>query len=379
MDGGDVSTNRRHPGGKDVSGRDIAARDIRTLLWMDRPIAKVVAIVFCLSSALRATAYLADAHHVWPILAALLLTTAGALAIVGVPGDPPPWPVATALAALGPVTCLLVLPQIPAQGWIMSDIWHMRTVTVILCFLSIRGRTAHACIGAVLTMAAFTLWSELTGQGWSPAVPLSAVIMAPVLISVLVAVTVRPMAFMVFTLRERETERAADEAMTEAVTAERDRQLAALDVSARPLLEAAAAGAAFTERTRSECAVLKERLRDTLRAPVFADDEALCRATSSARHRGTQVLLLDDGGLTDDALVARVRAALIDELDATVGGTLTARALPAGRATVATILVEEDTRVRRIEFDAEGHTRVEVRTGGEPDPDHQVLQAIVDG
>ncbi|MGW6693502.1 hypothetical protein ACWF62_06995 [Rhodococcus sp. NPDC054953] len=360
------------------AARDVAARDIRTLLWMDRPIAKVVAVVFCLSSGLRAVTYLDDVEQVWPVLAALLLVTAGALAIVGVAGDPLPLPTAAILAGLGPVACLLVLPQLPAHGWIMSDIWHMRPVTVILCFMSVRGRMALSCLGAVSTMLTFTLWGALTGQDWGAVARMSAVILAPVLISVLVAVTVRPMAFTVFTLRERESDRAADEAMTEAATAERDRQLRALDASARPVLEAAAAGTAFDEDARLRCIVLKEQLRDTLRAPVFADDEPLRRATAAARHRGTRVILLDDGGLTDDTLTDRVRVALVDELDATAGGTLTARALPPGRDTVATIVVEEGERVRRLEFDAAGAVRAEVRNGDVPDRDYQAVRTIVD-
>ncbi|GAA4482251.1 hypothetical protein GCM10023094_31840 [Rhodococcus olei] len=343
---------------------------------MDRPIAKVVVLAFCVTSALRAVTYLGDAQHVWPILAALALCTAGAFAIVAVPGDPMPAPTATALTLLGPVTCLLVLPQIPTRDWIMSDIWHLRAVAVILCFLSLRGRMVHACVGAALSMAAFTAWTTVTDQGWNSGLRLSTIIFAPVLISVLVAVTVRPMAFVVFTLQDRESERAADEAMTLAVTAERERHLAALDASARPLLEAAAGGRVFTADDREHCAVLEERLRDTLRAPVFADDEDLARATAAARRRGTRVILLDDGGLTDTALVVRVRVALVDELDATAGGTLTARALPAGRAVAATIVIEEGTRVRRVEFDRVGGVRVEVRNGDEPDRDYQAVRSI---
>ncbi|MFF0815273.1 hypothetical protein ACFYVR_08985 [Rhodococcus sp. NPDC003318] len=358
---------------------EIHARDIRTLLWLDRPIAKVIVLLFCVTSSMRATAYLADAHDAWPVLVALALTTAGALAIVGVSGDPLPLLVAVALTALGPVAALLVLPQVDVPGWIMSDIWFARPIVAILCFMSLRGRIFHACAGALLTMATFTVWTGLTDQGWGVGLRLSAIVFAPVLISVLVAVTVRPVAFAVFTLREREAERAADEAMTAAVVRERDQQLAALDVLARPLLESSAAGAVFTDRDREECALVEERLRDTLRAPVFADDEPLCRATAAARRRGTAVILLDDGGLTDPALAQRVRAALIGELDSSSGGTVTARALPAGRAWSATIVVESGSRVRRVEFDATGTVRTEVRDDGDLDADHQALRTIAEG
>lgn len=359
-------------------GSSAGTRDIRTLLWLDRPIAKVVAVVFCLSSALRATTYLGDAEHVWPILLALILTMSSALAIVSVPGDPAPRSMAVLLAALGPVTCLLVLPQIPAQSWIMSDVWHLRSVTVILCFLAVRGRAGFAGAGAALSMLALTLWTGTTDQGWGFGLRMSAIIFAPVVVSLLVAVTVRPMAHMVFTLRERESDRAANEAMIEAVTTERDAQLSALDASARPILESAAAGDHFTDDIRADCVLLKERLRDTLRAPAFTADESLIRATAAARGRGTRVVLLDDGGLADDALADAVRVALVDELDATAGGTVTARALPAGRLTAATIVIEDGDRVRRVEFDATGAVRVEVRNGDVPDLEYRAVRSIVD-
>ncbi|WP_152447819.1 hypothetical protein [Rhodococcus triatomae] len=355
------------------------SRDIRTLLWMDRPVAKFVAVVFGLSLTARATVYMDDSHQLWPLVVALALTTSGILAIVMVPGDPLPALAALLLTALGPITCLLVLPQIPADQWIMSDIWHLRGVTVILCFMAIRGRPWYAAAGAALSVLSFTVWSATTDQDTSDGARTAVIILAPVLIALLVAAAVRPMAEVVFALREREIERAADEAMTEAVTTEREAQLRALDSSARPLLEAAAAGSHFTDDDRERCALLEERLRDTLRAPVFAADDLLHRATSAARRRGTQVILLDEGGLADEALAVPVRVALIDELDATTGGIVTARALPPGRDTSATIVVEVGERVRRVEFDAAGQVRVEVRNGDVPDLDYQAVRSIVGG
>ena len=351
-------------------------RDIRTLLGMDRPIALAVVALFCLSTAARPLTDLGDGRQPWPILAAIALCVAAAVAIVVVPGDPLPAPVAVALTALGPVTCLLVLPQVPTTDWIMSDIWQLRIVAAVLCFVSLRGRIVHACTGGVLTAATFTAWTAVTGQGWEYGLRLSTLAFAPVLISVFVAITVRPMASTVFRLRDRENERAVENAMILAVTAERERQLAALDASARPLLEAGAAGRHFDPDQREDCAVLEEHLRDTLRAPVFADDADVRRATAAARRRGTRVVLLDDGGLTDPTLVEAARVALVDELDATAGGTLTARALPAGRTVAATIVAEDSGRVRRVEYDRDGAVRTEVRNGEEPDPDHQAVRSI---
>lgn len=326
-------------------------RDIRTLLWLDRPVALVVVALFCGSATARAVTYLGDDRQSWPIVTALILCVAAAFAVVAVPGDPLPAPVAAALTALGPVTCLLVLPQVPTANWIMSDIWHLRVVAVVLCFVSLRGRMIHACTGAVASSVVFIGWTVLTDQGWGYGLRLSALAFAPVAISVVVAVTVRPMASVVFRLRDRNNERAVEDAMNAAVADERERQLAALDADARPLLDAAAGGREFDADERAACAVLEEHLRDTLRAPVFADDPDVRRAAAAARRRGTRVVLLDDGGLTDEQTVAAARAALVGELDAAAGGTLTARALPAGRTIAATIVVEDDDRVRRVEFD----------------------------
>jgi hypothetical protein len=111
---------------------------------------------------------------------------------------------------------------------------------------------------------------------------------------------------------------------------------------------------------------VEERLRDTLRAPLLASDEGVSRAVESARRRGAKVILLDDGGLREgpEAVLSQLHSALIDALHELAGGTLTARILPAGRATAATILSENGARVVRVELGRDGGLRTEVRHGG---------------
>lgn len=342
------------------------SRDVRELLGMDRPAARVVVALFCLSFTLRALTDLDGVHRVWPIVVAAALLTAAAVVIIAVPGDPLPMAHTLALTAVGPVACALVLWQLPVPGWTIDDTWQLRAVTAVLTFMSVRGRAFHACLGAALMVVICGIWSEATGQGWGAGVRLASLNLAPVLMSAIFALTVRPIGYAVFRLREQESERAADEAMTQAVLRERDSQLTRLDLLVRPLLERSATGTEFDPESREECGLVEERLRDTLRAPLLASDDDVSRAVESARRRGTKVILLDDGGLRDgpDALVSRLCSALIEALHETAGGTVTARVLPPGRETVATILSEDGARVRRVELDHDGRVRIEVRHGG---------------
>ncbi|MFC7446760.1 hypothetical protein [Rhodococcus daqingensis] len=342
------------------------SRDVRELLGMDRPAARVVVALFCLSFTLRALTDLDGVHHVWPIVLAAALLTAAAVVIIAVPGDPMPIVPTLALTAVGPLACALVLWQLPVPGWTVDDTWQLRAVTAVLTYMSVRGRAFHACIGAALMVLACGLWSESTGQGWGAGLRMASLNLAPVLMSAIFAVTVLPVGYAVFRLREQESERAADEAMTHAVLRERDSQLGRLDVLARPILERSADGAEFDAESRGECGLVEERLRDTLRAPLLASDEGVSRAVDGARRRGAKVILLDDGGLRDGprALVSRLHSELIDALHEVTGGTLTARVLPPGRDTAATIVSEDGARVSRVELGHDGRVRIEVRHGG---------------
>ncbi|TQF69061.1 hypothetical protein FK531_09780 [Rhodococcus spelaei] len=351
------------------SSRDF--RDVRVLLGMDRPAAKVAVALFCLSFTVAALANLDGVHRIWPTILAAALVTAGATVIITVPGDPLPTAHTIALTALGPVACALVLWQLPVPGWTLDSAWQIRAVTVVLVYMSVRGRAAYAFTGAALMILTSGAWADSTGQGWGTGIRLASINLAPVLMSVFFAYSIRPLGFAVFRLRERESERAADEAMTQAVLRERDTQLTRLDHLARPILQASADGHEFSAGEREECAVLESRLRDTLRAPVFASDEAVCAAADSARRRGARVILLDDGGLADTPAetVTRIRAGLVDELDSCSDGTLTARSLPAGRDALATIVSEHGTRVRRVEYDRAGRVTVELRDDDDlPEP-----------
>lgn len=339
-------------------------RDVRVLLGLDRPAARVLVALFCLSFTVVALANLEGVHSIWPTLLAAALVSAGAAVIIAVPGDPLPTVHTLALTALGPIACALVLWQLPVPGWTLDSAWQIRAVTVVLVYMSVRGRAAYAFVGAALVILTSGVWSDATGQGWGTGIRLASINLAPVLMSAFFAFSIRRVGVAVFRLRERESERAADEAMTEAVLRERDTQLSRLDRVARPILEASAAGHEFSAREREDCAVLESQLRDTLRAPVFASDAAVCAAVDAARRRGARVILLDDGGLAGASAesVARIRAGLVEELDSCEDGTLTARALPAGRDTLATIVSEHVTHVRRVEYDRSERVSVTVRT-----------------
>ncbi|WP_280385976.1 hypothetical protein [Nocardia wallacei] len=128
------------------------------------------------------------------------------------------------------------------------------------------------------------------------------------------------------------------------------------------MLERIAAGDDLTGTERHESRLLEAELRDSLRAPALTT-AALAAATRGARGRGVEVLLLDDGGLSEaaDGLVSTVLDTAAQQLDKANAGSITVRILPPGRHVLATILVDGPSEMRRIEIDHEGiaHTLVE--------------------
>ena len=112
-----------------------------------------------------------------------------------------------------------------------------------------------------------------------------------------------------------------------------------LDFSARPLLEKIASPGPLTPAAVAACVLLEAHLRDLHRAPGLAV-EPVSTAADNARGRGVEVILLDDGALTDtpDEVRDRVLTTITEYLDRCATGTVTVRILPPRRALLATVV-----------------------------------------
>lgn len=331
------------------------SHDIRELLGMQTKAATVIVWFFVLTFLLLALVTAEGVSTLWPVTLALLAVTAAAVAVVRVAGDPLPLRPTLALAAVGPVSCALVLAVVPVPIDSALQTWPLSASTAIYTFMCVRGRTWYAWLGLLATIGTCMTWSTLTGQGPAEGVSMSAINLAPLLMATFFAYTMRPDAHAIFRLRDQATRRVAARAADSAVLEERDRQLRRLDELARPLLERIGTGVELDAEERLACRLLEAHLRDSLRAPGLTHP-AVVASARAARARGVEVILLDDRGM--DSATAEVHerfvTAVANELDAARDGAVTVRVLPPGREAAATVLASGGFAVRRVEFGADG-------------------------
>ncbi|MFI6430458.1 hypothetical protein [Rhodococcus oryzae] len=330
-------------------------RDVRELLGLHTRGAKALVAAYVLTFLLLSLSSSPGPGAVWAELAAWLVVSAGAITLVRIAGDPLPFRPAVAMALAGPIALNLVLSVVPVPVDGLLQTWPLGAGTAILAYMCVRGRIALGWLGMTAMLGSCVLWAMRTGQGAGYGLGMSAINMAPLLMATFVAYTVRPAAKEIFELREQTVRRVAAEAADSAVLEERDRQLRRLDELARPLLDRIATGVELDGDERIACRLLEAHLRDILRAPGLSGP-IVSAAARAARGRGVEVVLLDDravddGGAAPDRFLGMVAA----ELAAATDGAITVRVLPPGRTTMATVLASSADRVRRTEFDHDGH------------------------
>lgn len=317
--------------------------------------ARWTVLVFFATYTLIATTASAGVKSLVAVEFAVVIVSVAAGALVAWPGDPLPVRVATAIAAAGPIATAVVLWQLPVPPHNALQPWPLSASTALFAFICVRGRTTAAWAGMTATVAVCVAWTWSTGQGAVTGISMSVINYAPLAMATFFALTFRPVAKAVFELREQSRRRAAENAATIAALDERDSQLERLGVLARPLLMRIAAGDRLDPEERAACGLLEAALRDGLRAPGLID-EWVQQAARAARQRGVHVVLLDDGGLEAAGADAgrRVRSEVAAALDAARSGTVTARILPAGRTTLASVLSSGDSADLRREIGFDG-------------------------
>jgi len=178
--------------------------------------------------------------------------------------------------------------------------------------------------------------------------------LAVVLMATIFAAIVRPRARQIYAFRGETERETALRYAEEATLAVRDQQLSRLDDGARPLLDRIASGSPLSADELRLCRLVEAQLRDRIRAPGF-DSPAVAGAAWRARARGARVVVLDDLGIgsrTAKASLDAVSADLIAVLDAAAeGDEVTARLLPAGRNSFATVSITNRDGFERREFD----------------------------
>ncbi|MEU7144080.1 hypothetical protein ABZ942_31865 [Nocardia sp. NPDC046473] len=331
--------------------------DVRDILGMRTRAAWLVSGLFAV--AISSMAFAADdgiRDIRFTALAVALILGAGAAMLLA-PGDPLPARFAVPAAAAAPLAAALAIWQLPVPMANSTQIWFLGAGSAYLNFLCVRGAPLLAWAGVLGQIAVSASWTTHTGQGWLTGVGFSFINLTPLLMATFFARVVRPLAHSILALRQQDTERAAAEAAAQAAQQERDERVARLDAVARPLLEIIASGRPLTAQEQAECRLVEAELRDDILGGLMID-ASVGAAARYARQRGVTVVLDDGGGLdeVDTERRQQVRTVLRDALDYADGGTVTARILPPGRSTLASILLRDNGELR-IEVEATGVVR----------------------
>jgi hypothetical protein len=293
------------------------------------------------------------------------------LALWTLDGVKSPWPTAIALAVLCAVcvaatldtgdrisrtTTLLILVSGPLMSLLVSwnlvyggyTQWYFGAGTIALFYLGLRGRIGLAWIGYAVLSTTILVWGTTTDIGFSNAVVLVARQAPILLVGTLFATGLRRTGDEIEKVTAAASMGAIAEASTAAARRERDQRLTELGGFATDLLEKLASGAPISAEDRIEFAVAEAEVRDSVRARSLRIP-AVVTAAREARRRGVEVVLLDDAGPganTPDEL-ERVGQELASVLDSAKDGRITARLLPGGRSSIATIVMDGSSYERR--------------------------------
>jgi hypothetical protein len=300
--------------------------------------AKVVQWTYVLTVATLAFWTIDDVREPWPTFVAVAVYVAASLALTLDKGERLSLPVSIFVIASGVVNSVLVSWQLVNLGYSQ---WFVGAASVALLYMSLRGRIALAWLGFALLCVPIVIWGLTVEDRFLDAVLVLARQVPTLIVGTLFATALRRSGDEIRRLTTEGMLRARAEAATIGTAREREERVLALGEFATPMLEKLANGGPITAAERLEYALAEAELRDGLRAPslVLPDVSAAAR---SARRRGVEVVLLDDSdpsvlGPGDLARAASRIAALIN---ASKGGRVTARLLPPGRGTIATIVVD---------------------------------------
>lgn len=332
-------------------------RTARDLLGLGGWVPGVLVGIFAVTYAIVAKAT-APPGAFWNELAALVLVTLGAIAVVYVRGDPMPLGPAILVAMAGPLANAVLFAKFTTDITYLQA-WALSASGALSFFLCVRGRTVISWISLLGSLGVCTAWGHLIGLGAGFAVEFSISNLGPQFMATFFAAVIRPVAKNVFALRRASTAAAAAKAANDALLDERDRQLEHLGAKARPLLDRLVDPTPLSVDERRACALVEAQLRDALRAPVL-DRTEIGNAAWAARSRGVEVVLLDDRGLDDASsfVLDRLSEAVVPILAGATAGAVTVRVLPPGRAVAVTVLRTEGDVIDRVEYDHRGEVIV---------------------
>jgi hypothetical protein len=222
---------------------------------------------------------------------------------------------------------IVVVPQLVHEALDISRVdsqtsWYVSGIGALLAITAIRGQQAVSWIGAAVLSLEVLVWGgagALFNSGLAGAIGL--VVAANVLSYALSRIEGETQNYLDKTI---EIEAAA--AIESATRIERSRRLSETLRVSYPLLQRISAGQ-LDENVQQEAKLLEAELRDGIRGRELIDAN-LKKAIRSARLRGVEVVVLDEGGLSllPENSKSEIRQRFTAELEQISSGRVTIRA-----------------------------------------------------
>lgn len=322
--------------------------DITSILRLDGWAGRIVLAFYGVGTTIVAVLNLDGL--VQPVLGilALALLWAG-LVFLGVPRGEPlglPWTIAVIdIVAVGTALGAVNVADGANPGFAN---WPLGAMTFLLFVLALRGRRMFAWIGFAALALVSVVIALVAGNEVVPVINDIARQAATLLIGTLFALVLRRATRTIAAIQGTQLRLATMAAATEAAMSESAAQSYRLEQDARPTLERIIDPEPFSQTDLWRLAALDASLREGIQQTGFSS-EAVSSAVRSARNRGLSVTLVDErANELSPGQRGRLEAALVPLLLDTRNGSITARLHADDATDVASILVEEDGRLRRV-------------------------------
>ena len=236
------------------------------------------------------------------------------------------------------LSIVVIVPQLIHESVAVASVdsqssWYVSGLGALLAVTAIRGHQVISWLGSSILSLEVLVWGgvgALFDTGLAGALAL--VVAANALSYALARIETETQTFLDKTI---ELEAAAT--IESATRAERSRRLTETLQVSYPLLEKIASGQ-LDQETKAAASLLEAELRDGIRGRDLIDSN-LKLAIRSARSRGVEVVVLDEGGLASltESAKSQIRQRFASELDGISAGRVTIRA-PRGGKTNATFV-----------------------------------------
>ncbi|MEC5182995.1 signal transduction histidine kinase [Cryobacterium sp. MP_3.1] len=311
-------------------------------LDLTTPMARLILALFVFVHGLLAVINIVPGRPLALMLGAYVAIVLSAITLMRPMNRPfPRTQVAVALTLSG-VGAILMFGYLPAHDEAPFAHWHLGAITLILVVLAARGQIRSAWMGYAVLALLTVGWAVETGQSAMVGVDLVSRHAGTLLAGSLFVVGLGRSERDLRVLTQDDLARARQDATTVAAIRERKAQLRRVNALARPTLLRLAEPHALAADERAQCLLVEASLRDAIRGRCLFVPPVI-HAVQAARQRGVEVTVLDDSADTPPEQLETLARTVADVLDTIEHGRVTVRVLPAGRADVATLVIESGT------------------------------------